>query len=233
VREAATAAGCARFVYITTGGALYGDPDSLPAAESHPVRPLSPYGLSKWTLERYLALLLPASMPPATLRLANVYGPRQDATGEGGVVSVFAARMARDDPVTINGDGEQTRDFVYVRDVAVATLAALDAGRPLTVNIASACGTSINELFRLMAAECGYARPPVHGPPRPGDVRHSVLDNRLARRELGWEPRTALRDGLRETMTWVREGAPLGAHDPRLPTHSLRSGQALDSQPLE
>ncbi|MGH2588128.1 MAG: NAD-dependent epimerase/dehydratase family protein, partial [Dehalococcoidia bacterium] len=110
VIDAAVAAACRRLVYITTGGALYGVPEYLPMDEAHPVRPISAYGLSKWTLERYLHLLLPASVPLAVLRLANIYGPRQDPYGEAGVVAVFAARMLDRAPVTIQDDGEQTRD---------------------------------------------------------------------------------------------------------------------------
>jgi UDP-glucose 4-epimerase len=205
VRDAAMAARCRRFVYITTGGALYGDPETLPATEAHAIRPLSPYGLSKWTLERYLRLLVPANMPLAVLRLANVYGPRQDPFGEAGVIAVFAARMLRGEPVQIHGDGEQTRDFVYVGDVARATLLALDTEASLTVNISSGVGTSINELFWLMATASGYDLPPQHGPVRAGDVRHSVLDSSLAHRLLGWRAETSLCDGLAHTVAWLRD----------------------------
>ncbi len=116
--------GCRCFIYVTTGGALYGDPVQLPCSESHPVRPLSPYGLSKWTAERYLDLLADACAVRTALRLANVYGPRQRSDGEGGVVSVFLDRMRSQGTVEIHGDGEQTRDFVYVGDVVDAVVAA-------------------------------------------------------------------------------------------------------------
>lgn len=203
VRAAALAAGCSQFLYITTGGALYGDPEMLPVPESHPIRPLSAYGLSKWTLERYLRMLLPPSMPLTVLRLANVYGPRQDPSGEAGVIAVFALRMLRGEPVRIDGDGEQTRDFVYVGDVARATLLGLDAAPSLSINIGSGQGTSINELFGLMAEASGYDRIAAHGPPRPGDVRDSVLDHALARETLGWRPEIPLAEGLARTIASI------------------------------
>ena len=203
VRDAALACSCAQLVYLNTGGALYGHPDYLPMDEDHPVRPQSGYGLSKWTLECYLKLL-PSEMPLKVLRLANIYGPRQDPYGEAGVVSIFSAQMARGEPPTIFGDGEQTRDFVYVGDVVRAIALALAAPASLTVNISSGTGTSVNGIFRMLAAACGYTPEPVYAPERPGEVRHSVLANDRAKRMLGWQPETTLPDGLRATLDWVR-----------------------------
>lgn len=202
--QAALAAGCEQFIYITTGGALYGEPEYLPCDEQHPIRPISLYGLSKWTLERYLTLMLPPSLPLKVLRLANVYGPRQDPSGEGGVISIFGERMLRQDEVVIFGDGEQTRDFIYVGDVVRAHELALAAPGSLTLNISSGQPLSVNELFRLMAAEAGYARPALHRAERAGDVKHNVLANARAREVLAWEPRVGLRDGLRRTVDWLR-----------------------------
>ncbi|HUZ01984.1 MAG TPA: NAD-dependent epimerase/dehydratase family protein [Thermomicrobiaceae bacterium] len=202
--EAAIASGARQFVYITTGGALYGPPDYLPCDEDHPIRPQSAYGLSKWTLEQYLRLLLPASIPLKVLRLANVYGPRQDPFGEAGVVAIFAERMVRGSEVVIFGDGEQTRDFVYVADVADAHTLALAASDSLTVNVSSAVGLSVNELFRRMAVETGYPARPIHAVERPGDLEHSVLDNRRAHTLLGWEPRTSLEHGVAQTIASLR-----------------------------
>lgn len=210
VMQAAVASGARQFVYITTGGALYGPPDYLPCDEEHPIRPQSAYGMSKWTLEQYLRLLLPASIPLKVLRLANVYGPRQDPFGEAGVVAIFAERMLHGRPVEIFGDGDQTRDFVYVSDVADAHAAALAIADPVTVNISSSAGLSVNVLFRQMAAETGYSRPPVYRPERPGDLRHSVLDNRRAQQLLGWTPRTALDRGLSRTIDALRPPAFAG-----------------------
>ena len=120
VCKAAVTAGCSQLVYVNTGGALYGEPEYLPCDEDHPIRPISPYGLSKWTLEQYLPILLPDSMGVKVLRPANVYGPRQDPHGESGVVAIFASKMVRGEPVVIFGDGEHTRDYVYVGDVVDA-----------------------------------------------------------------------------------------------------------------
>jgi UDP-glucose 4-epimerase len=199
VVEAAAASGCRRFVYVTTGGALYGEPRYLPCDEAHPIAPLSPYGLSKWAGERYVDLLAPDSMFRMVLRLANVYGPRQRADGEGGVVSIFAERMKAGLPVEINGDGLQTRDFVHVGDVVDAVVAALNATHSATVNIATERAVSVLDLYAAMAEIAGYPKSPVFVAPRPGDVRHSRLAIAKARQELGWSPRTVLETGLAET----------------------------------
>ena len=203
VARAAAESACPRFVYITTGGALYGVPDYLPCDEDHPIRPVSPYGLSKWTLEQYLRLILPAAVPLQVLRLANVYGPRQDPHGEAGVVAIFGRRMIMEEGLVIFGRGEQTRDYVYVGDVTRAHKIALKGQEPLTVNIGSGVGTSVNQLFKLMAAETEYPLLPEHGEPRPGDVEHVVLDVSRARRELGWTANTTLEDGLRQTLASI------------------------------
>ena len=199
VCRAAVMAECSQLVYANTGGALYGEPQYLPCDEEHPKRPISPYGLSKWTLEQYLPILLPASMGVKVLRPANVYGPRQDPHGESGVVAIFASRMARDEPVTIFGDGGHTRDYVYVGDVVDAHGLALGSGESLTVNIGTGVETSVNELFRAMADATGYARPPRRVGERPGDVRRICLDSTRAREMLGWRPSTSLAEGLRKT----------------------------------
>ncbi len=197
--RAAVAARCSQLAYVNTGGALYGEPEYLPCDEDHPIRPISPYGLSKWTMEQYLPILLPQSMGVKILRPANVYGPRQDPHGESGVVAIFASRMVRGEPVTIFGDGEHTRDYVYVGDVVDAHQLSLDAGESLTVNIGTGVETSVNELFRTMAGVTGYAMPPQRADERPGDVRRICLDPARARDLLGWSPSTSLAEGLRST----------------------------------
>ena len=199
VCRAAVAAGCSQLVYVNTGGALYGEPEYLPCDEDHPIRPISPYGLSKWTLEQYLPILLPDSMGVKVLRPANVYGPRQDPHGESGVVAIFASRMVRGEPVVVFGDGEHTRDYVYVSDLVDAHELALRSGESLTVNIGSGVETSVNELFRAMADELGYTMPPQWADERPGDVRRICLDATRARDLLGWRPATSLAEGLRMT----------------------------------
>jgi UDP-glucose 4-epimerase len=203
VAQAAIQSECDQFTYITTGGALYGEPDYLPCDEDHPIRPISPYGLSKWTLEYYLRLLLPGSIILKVLRLANVYGPRQTPEGESGVISIFGPRMLSNDTVTIYGDGEQTRDFVYVSDVARAQELAQRTVGPLTVNIGSGQGTSVNQIFRLMADAAGYDLQPIYAAKRAGELEHSVLDNSRARSLLRWEPETSLKSGLRSTVDWL------------------------------
>ena len=204
VLTAAVESGCKQFVYINTGGALYGRPDYLPCDEDHPIRPISAYGLSKWTLEAYLNMLLPDSIPLKTLRLANVYGPRQDPNGEAGVVSIFGLRMIHGGEPAIFGDGEQTRDFVYVQDVARAVVKALSSDKPLTVNIGSGRGLSVNDLFKTMAKQTGYKKKAKHGPERAGDVKHIVLDCTLAQKLLGWEAEVSIEDGLKRTIEWLR-----------------------------
>ena len=205
VYRAAIESGARQFVYITTGGALYGTPDYLPCDEQHPIRPMSGYGLSKWTLEQYLKILLPPEVPLKVLRLANIYGPRQDPYGEAGVISIFAARMIKQQSVHIFGDGEQTRDFVYVGDVARAHDLALQVPESLTVNVSSEEPLSVNSLFEMMAEETGYPHEAIHQEERRGDIKHSVLANGRARAALGWEPQTSMGDGLRSTIDWVRK----------------------------
>ena len=202
--QAAVDAGCAQLIYITTGGALYGNPDYLPCDEDHPVRPISAYGLSKWTFELYARMLLAPVMRLHVLRPANVYGPRQDPDGEAGVVAIFSKRMLRGDRVTIHGDGEQTRDWVYVDDVALACEMAGRADEPVTVNVGSGRSTSVNGLFEVIAKETGYTLPPVREEERRGDVRHIVLDSSRASRLIGWTPQTPFEEGLRRTIDWFR-----------------------------
>ncbi len=197
--RAAAAGGCRSFVYVTTGGALYGEPRYLPCDEDHPIEPTSPYGLSKWAGERYLDLLSPRTMKHVALRLANVYGPRQRSDGEGGVVAIFAERMRLRLPVEIFGDGRQTRDFVYVGDVADATVAAANAARSTTVNIATGRAVTVLELFAAIASITGYLEQPRFGASRPGDVRISQLAIGKAALELGWSPKVQLDEGLAAT----------------------------------
>lgn len=193
-----------QFIYITTGGALYGEPDYIPSDEDHPIRPSSQYGLSKWAFEQYLKIGDRSGMSLKVLRLANVYGPRQDPFGEAGVVSIFASRMLKDQPVTIFGNGEQLRDFVYVEDVVDANERAIGVRDPLTVNVSSGRGISINELFGDLALQTGYKRSPTNGPRRPGDLERSVLSNQRAKSLLGWIPNTSLETGLSKTVDWLR-----------------------------
>jgi UDP-glucose 4-epimerase len=189
----------AHLVYVTTGGALYGRPMTVAWDERADITPISPYGISKWTVESYLDLLLP--VPRVTvLRFANVYGPRQGAVGESGVVATFIDRMRGGLPVVIHGDGEQTRDLLYVADAVDAIEVALDGGVNGSFNIGTGVGTSVNALFKELASLTGYDRPPEFGPSRVGDIRHSILDPTLAGRLLDWRARTSLASGLAKTV---------------------------------
>ncbi len=198
--------GVGRLVYTSTGGALYGEPERLPADESHPIRPLSPYGLSKYAFERYLEVVAADGPEAVTLRPANVYGPRQDPHGEAGVVAIFIERMLRGEPVRIFGSGEQQRDFVEVSDVVAAFLLALASERTGAYNIGRGELTSVNELFAKLAALTGYGREPERTPPVPGEVARISLDASKAARELGWRPAVSLDDGLRRAVAAFRGG---------------------------
>jgi len=195
VVQGALGARSTAFIYVTTGSALYSK-GPLPTGEDEPVSPSSPYGWSKWIVERYLTTLGGGMLRSTVLRLSNVYGPRQRADGEGGVVAVFAHRMNQGSPVTIDGDGEQTRDFIYVGDVVEAIVAATEPGPSATLNISTGRATSVNQLFDVLAMISRYRQQPIHGPARVGDIRESVLDPRRAAGRLGWSARTGLEDGL-------------------------------------
>lgn len=198
-------AGVDKFVYVSTGGALYGEPQYLPCDEDHPIVPLSPYGVSKHTVEHYLHFYRQVhGLAYTVLRLANVYGPRQDPFGEAGVVAIFTQRMLDGEQVVIYGSGEQERDFVYVLDCARAAVLALSRGDGQAYNIGCGRGTTINALFALMRSITGYTLEPRYDPPRPGDVFRSFLNADKARRELGWEPTVSLDEGLRRTVAHFR-----------------------------
>jgi UDP-glucose 4-epimerase len=202
--------GVKKFIYISSGGAMYGEPDprDLPVTETAPVRPLSPYGASKQALEAWLGVFQRTfGLDFTVLRYANIYGPRQSIREEGAVVAVFATRMAVDQPVTIDGTGQQTRDFVYVGDCVTANIAALERGSGMAFNIGTGRETSIREIFDAMAEVAGYAQPPNFGPARKGDVVRIVLNPGLARAELGWQATMPLHDGLARTYAYFRDGA--------------------------
>ncbi len=214
--------GCARrfgvrtVVYASSGGAVYGDTPVLPTPEEHPTRPASPYGVSKLTVEYYLACWEALyGVRWVALRYANVYGPRQNPMGEAGVIAIFAHRLRRGEPVTIHGDGLQTRDYVYVDDVAAANVAALERGEASgPINIGTGRRTTVVELYRILRGELGGAEAPHHGPPKAGEQRDSALDAARARERLGWTPRVGLEEGLRRTAAYFRaadaSGAPAG-----------------------
>jgi UDP-glucose 4-epimerase len=194
-----------KVVFSSTGGAIYGECDG-PASEDAPRLPLAPYGTSKLAAEEYLATYnrLYGSSHVA-LRYGNVYGPRQDAHGEAGVVAIFMSRLRDGDTPRIFGDGKQTRDYVYVGDVVAATLAALDSDASV-LNVGSGVETSVLELYEHIQRAAGVEREPEFAPPRPGELQRSVLDPSRAKRELGWEPKRSLDEGLAETWAWISAG---------------------------
>ena len=196
-----------KVIFSSTGGALYGEPDIVPADEDHPVRPLSPYGTSKVAFEQYLATFdRTFGLRFTTLRYANIYGARQDFFAEEGrVVAIFASRMIEGKPVTIDGDGAQSRDMLHVGDVAVANLAALERGDGGTFHVSTGVPVTINDLFRKLALLTEYKLEPRFGPARKGDVYRIALDNTRAREQLGWEPRIPLDEGLRLTVEYFRQ----------------------------
>jgi UDP-glucose 4-epimerase len=200
--EAARAAG-ARLVFSSTGGAIYGEVER-PAAEDAEPRPVSAYGIAKLAAETYVAGWNRIhGSGHVVLRLANVYGPRQSGALEGGVVSIFMERLARREETLVFGDGEQSRDFVYVGDIVAAVLAAAEAEGGGTFNIGTGIETTVNDLHRLCAGTVGVDAEPRHLAVRAGDARRSVLDATRAERELGWRPQVTLDDGLRRTWASI------------------------------
>jgi UDP-glucose 4-epimerase len=201
ILEAARDVG-AKVVFSSTGGAIYGE-CVRPAPETQERLPISPYGISKLAGEEYLAgwnRLFRSSH--VALRFANVYGPRQEATLEGGVIAIFLDRLAAGETAQIFGDGGQTRDFVHVSDVVRAVLAAVDHPGGV-LNVGSGVETSVAVLFAVCARIAGAEVDPVYAPERAGDIRRSVVDPGRAKAELGWQPELALEDGLRETWAWL------------------------------
>ena len=194
------------FVYISTGGAVYGEPETLPCDEMHPINPICQYGASKHTVEHYLYMYnVNYGLQYTVLRYPNVFGPRQDPHGEAGVVAIFTGKMLDNEPVTINGDGEQTRDFVFVRDCARANFLAVTVDHaPGIYNIGWGHPTSINEIFTNLAKITSYTHPVSYGPAKVGETRHIYLDASKANRDLGWSATLSLEEGLRETVEYFR-----------------------------
>ncbi|HUJ67344.1 MAG TPA: NAD-dependent epimerase/dehydratase family protein [Acidimicrobiales bacterium] len=205
VMEGARAAGARKVVFASSGGTIYGDPDpaDLPIKESHPQMPLSPYGVAKKAVGDYLyAYREMHNLEFTALALANVYGPRQDPHGEAGVVAIFAGRLLAGQPCTVFGDGNQTRDFVYVDDVVDAFARAASRGGGLVLNVGTGAETSVNHLYRTMAAQASVDQPAVAAPARTGELLRSSLDPARAAIHLGWKPWTSLEDGTKATLDW-------------------------------
>jgi UDP-glucose 4-epimerase len=210
--EACRRAGVRRVVFASTGGALYGEPEGgRPAPESHATNPISPYGCAKLSIEKYLHYYrVVHGFQTLVFRYANVYGPFQNGTGEAGVVAIFSEAMLGHRTLQINGNGEQTRDYVFVGDLCRAAAAAVATEQSGTWNLGTGVETSVNHLFELLAKEFGYTAKAPHAPPPAGEQQRSVLDGSAIRRDFGLPPYTKLEDGLKATAEYFRTqpGAP-------------------------
>lgn len=197
--------GTRRVLFASTGGAIYGEQDVYPAPESHPTRPLSPYGVAKLSVEHYLYFYGAAyGFRSTCLRFANVYGPRQNPHGEAGVVAIFVDRLLAGQTPTINGDGAQTRDFVFVADVVRANLLALEKDVTGALNVGTGVETSVNELYDAIRVAVGTETKAVHGPGKPGEQARSCLDAGALERALGFRPSTPLAEGIGRTVEYFR-----------------------------
>jgi UDP-glucose 4-epimerase len=205
VCEASRAVG-AHVVFASTGGALYGDRAAVPTPEEAVPEPLAPYGASKLSGEAYVATWGRLhGLPNVVLRLGNVYGPRQDAHGEAGVVAIFSDRLLAGEPPTVFGDGTQTRDYIHVRDVASAFVLTAESGRAGTYNVGTGLETSVLELLELLERAAGISLEPRFEPLRPGELTRSALDAGRLREDVGWKAGTSLEAGLRETFDWYAQ----------------------------
>ena len=197
-----------KFIHVSSGGTVYGAPKKLPANESYPILPESPYGITKAVGEDYLRFYkLDAGMDFTVLRYSNVFGPRQVPHGEAGVVSIFIERLLQGKDCTIFGNGTIIRDYVYVGDVARASLAVLKKGSGQAYNIGTGKPTTVKRLYFSICKALNIDREPIFGPPRAGDVKANYLSWAKAKRELGWSPRTGLDEGIRHTVAFFKSGA--------------------------
>jgi len=205
VLEGAREAKVKKVIFASSGGTVYGEQERFPADETHPTHPICPYGVSKRTGEHYLYFYhVEYGIPYIALRYANIYGPRQDPHGEAGVVAIFALRFLSGEQPMVNGDGKQTRDYVFVGDVARANLAALQVEYTGPLNIGTGGETEVNQLFRMLRELAGSSVPEVHGLAKPGEQRRSVLAWARAAQILNWRPEVTLEDGLRQTVAYFR-----------------------------
>jgi UDP-glucose 4-epimerase len=195
-----------KVIFASTGGALYGEQDYFPADEKHPEKPLSPYGIAKLAIEKYLYFYKGVfGLNYISLRYANVYGPRQNPWGEAGVVAIFTQKLLSDKKAVINGDGKQTRDFVYVKDVVKANLSALNHPGSDYFNIGTGIESDVNNIFRLLKEKTGSKQKEIHGPAKSGEQKRSVLDYNKAKKLLGWSPEYSLENGIEETVKYYQE----------------------------
>jgi UDP-glucose 4-epimerase len=209
--QAAIATGVKKFVFASTGGAIYGEQLSFPADETHQTCPMSPYGVAKLAVEKYLAFYEEVyGLPYTALRYANVYGPRQDPHGEAGVVAIFSQQLLAHQAAIINGDGAQTRDFIYVDDVVRANVLAVTTDLRGLYNVGTGIETSVNALYASLAKHASAPLSPRHGPAKAGEQRRSVLDCRKLQAATNWAPTVFINEGLRRTVAYFAAPAPRG-----------------------
>lgn len=210
--EAAVANGVSRIIYAGTAGAGYGEPDRLPVSEDYPVNPITPYGISKHTIEHYLfTFRFLYGLDYVVVRYGNVYGPGQSSQGEAGVFAIFSEQMLAGVQPVIYGDGTKVRDYVYVSDVVAANVAALDRGNGEIFNISSGVQTTDQEVFDLVRELLGKSVQPTYVPRRPGEIDRICLDISKAERLLGWKPQVSLLDGARRTVAYFQKAARAAA----------------------
>lgn len=204
--EAGRSNGLKKVILASTGGAIYGEPDYTPQDEKHPIQPLSPYGITKLVSERYLFFYEHThNIDWVALRYANVYGPRQNAHGDAGVVAIFTERMLRNQPAHINGDGKQTRDYVYVKDVVKANYKALHHPENGIFNVGTSIETDVNKLFTVLQKLTGTTIDKQHAEAKPGEQQRSVVGIEKIGKEMGWTPDYTLEEGLKETVDWFKD----------------------------
>ena len=196
-------------VIFASSGATFGTPERFPITEVTPQRPSSPYGITKMVAEHYLRFYkAEKGLDFTALRYGNVYGPRQDPNGEAGVIAIFIGKFLKQQGIRIDWDGDQTRDYVYVKDVANANLLALEKGSGGLYVIGTNVKTSVNDIYRALVEISGFEAPVTHGPKRPGDARDAQFDPALAKKELGWKPSTKILDGMRATYDYFKALVP-------------------------
>jgi UDP-glucose 4-epimerase len=215
VFESARQVGVKKFIFSSTGGAIYGEQDYFPADEEHALRPLSPYGITKLVTEKYLYYYKKVyGIDYVVLRYANVYGPRQNPHGEAGVVAIFAKKMLNGESPIINGDGKQTRDYTYVGDVAKANLLATNYSGSNVFNIGTGIETDVNELFYELRALLNPSCAEIHGPAKIGEQLRSVIDHAKIRRVCGWAPSVGVSEGLKNTAEYFKKKYAQGVAAP-------------------
>jgi len=198
--------GVKKIIFASTGGAIYGEQDYFPADEAHPTSPISPYGITKLTIEKYLYFYhLEHKLDYTILRYANVYGPRQNPFGEAGVVAIFANKLLKGKQPVINGSGEQTRDYVFVKDVVKANLLAVKDKQSDIYNVGTATETNVNKIYKILNDTIGNGQEEKHGPAAAGEQQRSVITSEKLYKKFNWKPATSIKEGLEKTVNYFRE----------------------------